>query len=201
MRNHLRTIATTIGATALIGVALTACSAQNTTATTTLTTKPSAAAAATTADEGTGSLRSGQCTTPDLAASITPGDGAAGHAGVVLVLTNTGTDSCTVQGWPGLSLVGGGNGTQIGAAADFDKTSPHGTVTLAAGGTAHAVVEVAEAGNYDAGSCRPTPADGFRIYPPGEKRSLFAADTDFQGCANTSLTLLTVGALQPGSAS
>jgi hypothetical protein len=116
-----------------------------------------------------------------------------------LVLTNTGTERCTLQGWPGVSFVGDGNGTQLGAAGDFDRNSPHGTVTLDPGGAAHAPLKIANAMNYDATTCDPQTADGLRVYPPGETHSLFVASTDLTACRSDSVHLITVQALLPGA--
>ena len=41
------------------------------------------------------------------------------------------------------------------------------TIALAPGGTARAALRVADTGVYAAGTCRPTTAAGFRVYPPG----------------------------------
>jgi hypothetical protein len=116
-----------------------------------------------------------------------------------LVLTNKGTTTCTLQGFPGVSFVGNGNGTQLGAPAEFDQGSPHGTVTLAPGTSAHAALKIAEAGNYDAATCQPKAADGLRVYPPGETHALFVAATGLTACQNATVTLLTVQGMQPGS--
>ncbi|KQS08130.1 hypothetical protein ASG04_13435 [Curtobacterium sp. Leaf183] len=172
------------------------------------TTGSSAAGGSGTGSSGTGgsgtggdSLRTGACATTDLAGSVTstPGGGAAGHQGYELVFRNTGSKPCTLQGWPGVSFVGKGNGTQLGAAASFDRASPHGTVTIAAGSIAHATVIVAQAGDF--GDCGATTADGFRVYPPGSKQSLFidAGQLQLSACTNTQDTQLEVQAIQPGS--
>jgi hypothetical protein len=120
------------------------------------------------------------CTSANLTAAVVanPGGGTAGSIYYNLVLTNTGTASCTLQGWPGVSFVGDGNGTQLGQAAAFDKTSPHPTVTLAPAGKATSTLRVV------------------RVYPPGQKASLFASTTGLTGCASTSVSLLTVSGLQ-----
>ena len=116
---------------------------------------------------------------------------------MTLVLTNKSTSACTLQGWPGVSFVGGGNGTQIGQAAAFDKTSSHAVVTLAgSGGTAKSTLRIVQAGNYSAADCKPTKADGFRVYPPGQKASIFASKTGFTACASTAVSLLTVSGLK-----
>lgn len=141
---------------------------------------------------------SGQCAAGDLAASIQPGSGgAAGSVVVHLALQNTGSTSCTLQGWPGVSFVGGGNGTQIGAAATQDKGSPHPTVTLAPGQTAVAPLKIGQAANYSNAACSPRTPDGFRVYPPGSKASLFVADTDYTACNDAQAQLLSVQALVP----
>lgn len=114
-----------------------------------------------------------------------------------LALRNTGSTTCTLQGWPGVSFVGGGNGTQIGAAATQEKSSPHPTVTLAAGQTAVAPLKIVQAGNYSKADCSPKTPDGFRVYPPGSKQSLFVKDTDYQACASADASLLSVQALVP----
>lgn len=138
------------------------------------------------------------CTSAHLRASIAAnaGGGAAGSTYVSLVLTNTGTASCTLQGWPGVSFVGDGNGTQIGQAAAFDRTSPHPTVTLAPAGTATSTLRIVQAGNYSSADCTPTKADGFRVYPPGQKASIFATKSGLTACAAKSVSLLTVSGLQ-----
>lgn len=166
---------------------------------------PSAAAATESVGDGTssggGSLRSSACAATQLqgSATITTGGGAAGHQGYDLVFRNTGSSPCTLQGWPGVSFVGKGNGTQLGSPATFDRSSEHGTVTIAAGSIAHATLIVAQAQNY--GDCEATTADGFRVYPPGSKQSLFinADQLQLSACTNTSVQQLTVQAVQPGS--
>jgi hypothetical protein len=141
----------------------------------------------------------GQCDTADLTGTIGQGSGgAAGSVGVTLVLTNNGSDPCDLQGWPGVSFVGDGNGTQLGAAAQFDRSAPHPTVTLQPGGSAQAPLLITQAMNYPEADCQPQQADGFRVYPPGSTEALFVKDADYTACKSESITLLTVGALVPG---
>ncbi|GAB3607075.1 hypothetical protein GCM10027413_24840 [Conyzicola nivalis] len=117
------------------------------------------------------------------------------------MLTNTGATACDLQGWPGVSLVGGGNGTQLGAAADFDRSDPaaHPTVHLSPGGSASAQLTIRDAANFPADKCGAAQADGLRVYPPGSKASIFIADPDIQGCTSSIAVLLKVTALQPGA--
>lgn len=151
------------------------------------------------ATDGPTSAAGGRCVVGQLKGGTAPGGGgAAGSVGIAITLTNTGTASCTLQGWPGVSFVGGGDGKQIGAAATLDRTSGHPTVTLAPGGSAQAAVKITEAGNYSSSDCSPQAADGFRVYPPGSTASLFIPATGYTACASTSIHLLTTGALTAG---
>lgn len=146
----------------------------------------------------TGQAAGDRCAVSSLAGRIEAGSGgAAGSVIVHLVLENTGSTTCTVQGWPGVSFVGGGTGKQIGAAATQEKSAPHPTVTLAPGKTAVAPLKIVRAENYSAGDCSPKTPDGFRVYPPGSKQSLFVKDTDFQACASADASLLSVQAFVP----
>ncbi|MGL3199696.1 MULTISPECIES: DUF4232 domain-containing protein [Curtobacterium] len=148
-----------------------------------------------------GSLRSGACTATHLHGSLTTavGGGSAGHQAYEIVFRNTGSSPCTLQGWPGVSFVGKGNGTQLGAPATFDRSSAHGTVTIAAGSTAHATLLVAQARDYE--DCGITTADGFRVYPPGSKQSLFldAGQLELSACTASGVQQLQVQAVQPGA--
>ena len=133
-----------------------------------------------------------------LAGSIVDGGGgAAGSVDLNLALRNTGSGSCTLQGWPGLSFVGDGNGTQIGASAALDRSGARPTVTLAAGQTAYAPLRIVRAENLQPGDCTAQQPDGFRVYPPGSEQSLFIAATAYTACRQQSADLLSVRAFVP----
>lgn len=194
--------ATTAAVVALtVALVVSACSTGGTpstgtpTASGSVTTSPRPTATAT----ATATPIEGQCDTGDLSGTIgRGGGGAAGSVEVTLVLTNNGSTECSLQGWPGVSFVGDGNGTQLGQAAEFDRSTPHPTVVLQPGGTAQAPLKIVQALNYDQSECQPKPADGFRVYPPGSTESLFVKDADFTACTSDSISLLTVGALVAG---
>lgn len=99
------------------------------------------------------------------------GGAAAGSRYELLTFRNTSTSTCTVDGHPGVSFVGGGNGTQLGVAAE-QAGAAH-VVRLAPGTSATALLRIANAYNYDAASCAPTTSDGFRVYPPDWRVSVF----------------------------
>ncbi len=147
--------------------------------------------------------RSGACSFDHLSMSIEGQDGGArgvkdtmNTINVSVVLHNTGASSCTVQGWPGVSYVGRGNGTQVGGAATLTRTVPHPTVTLRPGGTAQAHLTASALPE----SCTTAPVDGLRVYPPGSKRSFFSDTrlvTTGGVCADASVSLLRVEAFIP----
>lgn len=145
-----------------------------------------------------GASTDGMCTVADLKGGVEAGSGgAAGSTYIHLTFTNTGTASCTLQGWPGVSFVGSNNGSQIGDAATFDRSSAHPTVTLQSGQVAVASLKIAQAANFPADECSARTADGFRVYPPGSKKSLFIRDEDFQACENMHSGQLDVQAIVP----
>jgi hypothetical protein len=169
----------------------------------TATPSPTASTAVSSAT-GSGSTSSSSddlCTTSDLQASLqaTPGGGSAGGTGVDVVFHNVGPGTCTLQGFAGVSFVGSGNGTQIGAPATFDESSAHSTVSIAANSYAHATVLIADSSNYP--SCEPQSADGFRIYPPGSTQSLYApkGSLTLTACANSADKVLSEQGIEAGS--
>jgi hypothetical protein len=91
-----------------------------------------------------------------------------------------------------VSIVGHGDGTQIGAGAKRDTTATPVAVTLAAGHATTFVLKVAQAANYPAADCSPVAGDGLRIYPPDSTQALYLADSHLTGCAKQSVVLLTV---------
>lgn len=144
----------------------------------------------------------GRCVASHLKGSVAPGaGGAAGSVGIDLKLTNTGTSTCRLQGWPGVSMVYGGNGTQLGAPARQDHVNhPHPTVTLRPGHAAYVPLRITQAANYPAKRCgQRIQADGFRVYPPGSKQAIFIRDAHVTGCTSTAVILMTVAAVQPSA--
>ncbi|RIX28125.1 DUF4232 domain-containing protein [Amnibacterium setariae] len=126
----------------------------------------------------------GQCSDADLAVSVQadPEGGAAGHDDSFVVFRNTGSASCRLEGFPGLSVVGHGNGTQLGRPASRPDGAATPLVVLRPGGTAvaetvYSVVD-AKGGVYDEGGgkdprCRAERGDGYRVYPPHSTRAFF----------------------------
>ncbi|WP_285725718.1 DUF4232 domain-containing protein [Psychromicrobium xiongbiense] len=132
------------------------------------------------------------CTAAALKGTLHDGSGAAGSVYYTLTLTNTSSTMCVLDGYPGVSLVGKGNGTQLGAPADRDASRPSaGPITMVPGASANAVLRYTQAGNYQ--NCTQTPADGLRVYPPSATDSLYIAQP-LTACTESSMVLLEIGA-------
>lgn len=117
------------------------------------------------------------CTSPDLAIGVQASEGgaAAGSNYVLLTFTNRSVSTCTMYGYPGVSFVGKDNGTQLGVPAVRNRSAAPADVRLGAGATTTALLQIANAGNYDVKQCAPTTADGFRVYPPGSETAAYVA--------------------------
>ena len=114
--------------------------------------------------------------------------------------TNSGTASCTLFGYPGVSFVTGVGGSQLGASASEDPATPRQQITLAPGGSAHALLQVAVAQNFPPAKCKLTTAHLLKIYPPGQTAPLYVSYTSAT-CANPSKAVRTlrVQTVQPGA--
>ena len=137
-----------------------------------------------------------RCTSKDLRVALTGGEGAAGSTYYDLTLTNTSGHVCRTGGFGGVSLVGDGNGTQIGAPADRTEPGKVRAITLQPDGRAAATLRVTNADNYSASKCDPAPAEGFRVYPPNETHAVYVAQGS-TGCRNDTVHLLTLTPYQP----
>lgn len=112
-----------------------------------------------------GAATTPHCTSGDLRVSLVDLDGAAGSTVGDLRLTNRTAGWCWTRGWPGVSWVGYGNGTQVGRAATWDAGTVT-TVLLAPGRSAYAPVRMVRTWDYPTATCLPTPVDGLRVYVP-----------------------------------
>ena len=171
------------------------------TPTKTITVTPSAAASPT-----TGSTSSAAAASPSTAAAcptrslaVKPGlsQGAAGSVYQVLDFTNISNVTCTLYGYPGVSLAGGKPVTQIGLAAAEDHSSPRRLVTLAPGAVANALLRIVQAANFPPARCHLADADYLQIYPPNQTTPVYVA-YKAQACAKP-VQILTVSVVQPGS--
>ncbi len=151
------------------------------------------------ASSGTAGLALCQPSSLQVTVNASQAGGAAGSTYVPVDFTNTSGSPCGLYGYPGMSFVtaGDGSGSQIGAAAQENPSFGKVPVQLAAGGAAHAWLQVAEAGNYPAATCQPVKAHWLRVYAPGETQALYVSHT-FDACSSSSAALLTVMPVRSG---
>jgi hypothetical protein len=129
---------------------------------------------------------SGQCSDAAITVSLSMPKGAAGTFDQDLVFTNTGGSACELRGAPGLSVVGDGNGTQLGVPAARDQSGAR-TVRLAAhGGQVYAPFSGPELASGGGGAARcpggVRSGDGYRVFAPHSTRAFFVRDGDAAAC-------------------
>jgi hypothetical protein len=128
--------------------------------------------------------------------------GTAGSTYEPLDFVNLSTSACMLDGYPGVSFVtaADGSGRQIGAAAVRNPEFGPAQVRLEPGGSAHAWLQVAAAGNYPTSSCGPATAHGLRVYPPGSTKADYVGQ-DLPACSADGAQLLTVMPVRSGAGS
>ncbi len=137
------------------------------------------------------------CATSGLTASLGRGGAAAGSTYYPVEFTNTSGTACTLYGYPGVSFVTA-SGAQVGAAAKEDPVYPRRLVTLAAGATGHAELQITVAQNFPASDCSPVTVHRLKVYPPGQTSALYISLTT-TACAKSSVSILAVQTVQPGA--
>lgn len=128
-----------------------------------------------------------KCTNADLKAGYRATDAGAGSRFGEITLTNVSDRACALGGFGGLSYVGGGDGTQVGAPAA--REGKWRTVIMKPGQVAVSEVSESTAENYPASACKPTEVDGFRVYVPDSYDSQFVRH-ETTGCADKNVSLL-----------
>ena len=129
------------------------------------------------------------CTNSDLTASYRHSDDGAGHSYGWIVLRNTSGHTCHTGGYGGVSYVGDGNGTQIGAAAVRIDGGAVRTYVLAPGGRLRSPLDEVNALNYPKRRCHPAHVDGFRVYVPNATASQYVVHPHV-GCRNAHVKLM-----------
>jgi hypothetical protein len=140
------------------------------------------------------------CATRDLKATVGVAQGAAGSVYQVIDFTNIGTASCSLYGYPGISLAGGSPVTQIGAAASRSPQAGPAMVTLKPGGVANTLLRITQAQNYPTSKCSPMASTYLQIYPPNQTTPIYLGYKS-TGCSATGVNLLTVSVVQSGAGS
>ena len=98
----------------------------------------------------------------------------AGNIYIPLVLKNTGSRTCSVAGFPGVSLLDAA-GAQIGQPATRETGFPEAAVKLAPGAQASTALHTANEG-IAPGGCLP-PSAKVRVFPPNELDAIEIAGT------------------------
>jgi Protein of unknown function (DUF4232) len=196
---------TLIGAAALAGCASSGTSSQPPAAgsTTTVTASPSAPAASssnTPAVAAPSSSAAGTaCATSALQVKLGASDGYAGGVYQTIDFTNTSGSSCTLTGYPGVSLVTGPSHQQLGLAAKRSASTLVTTVTLAPGATANAQLQIVDALNFPSSTCSPAKATDVKVFPPDQFTAVYLPDTSY-GCGKSVQTLF-IAPIRPGASS
>ena len=143
----------------------------------------------------------GAAACPTRSLQVKPGvaQGTAGSVYTALDFVNISNVTCTLYGYPGVSLASGQPVTQIGLAAAEDHAHARELVTLAPHAVANALLRIVDAGNFPPAKCHPTPATFLQVFPPNQTTPIYVGYTA-QACSKPVL-LLTVGVVQPGSGS
>lgn len=137
------------------------------------------------------------CATRDLRVKLGLSQGAAGSTYTNIDFTNIGTTTCTLYGYPGVSLAGGSPVAQIGQAADEDQATPRRLVTLAPGDVANALLRIVNALNFPATRCHPVQSTYLQIFPPNQTTPVYLAYST-NACTKP-VHLLTIDVVKPGS--
>ncbi|MEA5367593.1 DUF4232 domain-containing protein [Amycolatopsis sp., V23-08] len=127
----------------------------------------------------------GLCKSGDVKLALGQGDAGAGSLYRSLVITNSSGKPCEIQGFPGVSYVGGTDGHQVGKDA-FREGSKGNAVKLNPGQSAVADIQFVNVRNFDSATCQPTDVKGLRIYLPQETASNFVPAPG-TGCASTKI--------------
>ncbi|WP_353074098.1 DUF4232 domain-containing protein [Amycolatopsis carbonis] len=130
-------------------------------------------------------MDNGLCKAGDVTLSLGQGDAGAGSVYRPILIKNSSSKPCSIQGFPGVSYVTGDDGHQVGPAA-FREGTKGNAIKLQPGQSAAADVQFAQVANFDPAVCKPTSVKGLRVYLPQETASKFLPDPG-TGCAGDKL--------------
>ncbi|MCW2907628.1 MAG: hypothetical protein JWL68_2417 [Actinomycetia bacterium] len=137
------------------------------------------------------------CPTRSLGLKLGLAQGAAGSTFQVIDFTNISQSTCTLYGYPGVSLGSGKPVKQIGLAAAESHATQRKLVTLTPGAVASAVLQIVHAANFPAAKCHLVTAGYLQIYPPNQTTPAYLRYSS-QTCAKP-VQVLTVSVVRAGS--
>ncbi|HJP80909.1 MAG TPA: DUF4232 domain-containing protein [Candidatus Saccharimonadales bacterium] len=121
------------------------------------------------------------CNADELSLSFEPGsDSGAGTLAYNIILTNSGKRTCTLYGFPGVSLVND-NGNLIGSPAERATNYTKATQSLAPGAKVKSVLSIANEANFSGGECK-AGATRLRVYPPNDTGYISVATSISSWC-------------------
>ena len=137
------------------------------------------------------------CPTRSLQVKLGASQGTAGSVYTTIDFTNISNVTCTLYGYPGVSMQTARPLHQIGKPAKENPATPRQLVTLQPQTTANALLRIVEAGNYPASTCGPVPAHYLQVYPPNQTAPAYIKYSG-TGCSK-SVRLMTIDVVKPGS--
>ncbi|WP_328718021.1 DUF4232 domain-containing protein [Streptomyces sp. NBC_00247] len=130
-----------------------------------------------------------RCAAETLTMGLSPADAGAGQVYYRLTFTNTSKETCTLTGYPGVSLIRR-DGSAVGVPATHEGTA--GTRTaIGPGGTAEVTLHTNNEGVSDS-PCWGRP-DYLKVYPPGSTRALTLRTADPRVCGDRFTTTAVSG--------
>jgi Protein of unknown function (DUF4232) len=141
----------------------------------------------------------GPCPTSSL--KVRPGvsQGTAGSVYTAIDFTNISHVTCTLYGYPGVSVTSANPGAPIGQPAVENPATARRLVTLQPDVTGNALLQIVDAGNYPPSRCGPVTAHYLKIYPPNQTAPVYLHYRT-EACTKP-VHLLTVDVVKPGSGS
>ena len=141
----------------------------------------------------------GPCPTRSLQMKLGASQDTTGSVYTTIDFTNISNVTCTLYGYPGVSLQTARPLRQIGKPAKENPATPRQLVTLQPQTTANALLRIVDAGNYPASVCGPATSHYLQVYPPNQTAPVLIRFKT-QACSK-SVRLMTVDVVKPGSGS
>lgn len=135
------------------------------------------------------------CAGDQLSLSLGQPEGAAGSTTVPVVIGNTGSSECMLEGFPSVSFLWE-DGDPTGAPSTDDSTATPQQVLLGPGNEAgRFMLTITDAAN----ECEsPLSTIGFRVTLPGIGNPIDVDNTDYTACGDPSISLLVAGPIEEG---
>jgi Protein of unknown function (DUF4232) len=141
----------------------------------------------------------GPCQDTDLEAQLSPEDGTAGHLHYKLLLTNTGSADCVINGFADIFVVGLGTNSQMGLKATHAAGFTPIDVIIAPGKHAAAqldVVDIEPDGGPFGETCGIGHGDGYQVLAPHSFVAIPLIAAGVPACTNGRIEWMEIGPMQ-----